>query len=93
MEGKIQDAVNRHINPALKKLKMRPIKGNPDTKKVYAASMDGTQVAELLDDLAILYTTCSGANASLRDTGFTEPSRITHVHAYQWKGTKALGTS
>ena len=46
-------AVDEEVNHALKKLGLRPIKCNPDTKKVYAASMDGTSVEALLKDLAL----------------------------------------
>jgi hypothetical protein len=49
----VHTAVDEELNPALKKLGLRPIKCNPDTKKVYAASMDGTSVEALLKDLAL----------------------------------------
>ena len=49
--GVVHKAVDDHLNTALKRLGMRPVKGNPDTKKVYATCMDGTQVEHWMDDL------------------------------------------
>jgi hypothetical protein len=49
--GRMKTAVDTHLNPVLKTLGMREIRANPDTDKVYAASLDGTQVENWLDDL------------------------------------------
>eukprot|EP00966_Prymnesium_polylepis_P281673 6508647-Prymnesium_polylepis.1 len=49
--GRTKTAVDKHLNPALKGLNMREVRSNPDTEKVYPASLDGTQVENWLDDL------------------------------------------
>ena len=49
--GAVYKAVNEHLNPVLKDLSMREIRSNPESDKVYATSMDGTQVERWLEDL------------------------------------------
>ena len=50
-DGNMKACVDTHLNPRLATLGMRQIKTNADTKKVYAAAMDGTQVESFVEDL------------------------------------------
>jgi hypothetical protein len=61
-DGAVEAAVNSHLNPALEAIGLKQIHQNPDTKKVYAASMDGTAVEALINDL---FAGFNGDDASL----------------------------